>query len=62
MIFCKLISIISVLLLIFFMFKQDEKKKESKRVSCPRESCNLTFYNRVGLRYHIAEKHDNIYR
>lgn len=41
---------------------QDEKKKENKRVCCPRESCNLTFYNRVGLRYHIAEKHDNIYR
>ncbi|XP_001948732.2 gastrula zinc finger protein XlCGF57.1 [Acyrthosiphon pisum] len=41
---------------------KDNKKKEIKRVSCPRDSCNLSFYNRVSLRYHIAEKHDNIYR
>lgn len=54
-------GILYVMSLFYFIF-QDKKKNESKRVSCPRESCNLTFYNRVGLRYHIAEKHDNIYR
>lgn len=48
--------------MLYVLYLQEEKKKECKRVSCPRESCNLTFYNRVGLRYHIAEKHDNIYR
>lgn len=50
----------SIFLLLFCL--QDNKKKEIKRVSCPRDSCNLSFYNRVSLRYHIAEKHDNIYR
>jgi len=47
---------------ILYFFFQSDKKKEIKRVSCPRDSCNLSFYNRVSLRYHIAEKHDNIYR
>ncbi|XP_050419678.1 zinc finger protein 320-like [Adelges cooleyi] len=41
---------------------KDDGKKQSARVSCPREPCTQTFYNRVALRYHIAEKHDNIYR
>ncbi|XP_050548460.1 zinc finger protein 39-like [Daktulosphaira vitifoliae] len=41
---------------------KSEKIKESKRICCPREQCTASFYNRVALRYHIAEKHDNIYR